>query len=96
MKRIQLHNFLYQTVLICLVGIFLYFIFCGNVGVMRYLQAKQELDAKQRELVVLSGEVESLKQAIKDWQDDTFHCEKVARQDLGMGRKGELVYRWSR
>ncbi|MCK4517393.1 septum formation initiator family protein [Candidatus Babeliales bacterium] len=93
MKRIQLDSFLYKTVLTVLVSVFFYFLIFSEIGFVRYLDAKKQFDCKQDELVALTTEIENLEQEIEDWKSDSFYLEKIARQELGMGRKGEVVYR---
>lgn len=90
---ISLERFFYKAVLTGLVGIFFYFLIFSEIGFVRYLDSKRELDLKQNELVALRTEITNLEREIDDWQADSFYLEKIARQDLGMGRKGEVAYR---
>jgi len=90
---VSLERFLYKVILAGLVVTFLYFLIFSEIGFVRYLDAKKQLDCKQHELVALTTEIKNLEQEIEDWKADSFYLEKIARQELGMGHKGEVVYR---
>jgi cell division protein FtsB len=49
-------------------------------------QLRQEIDRLDRENVQLSGEIRAL-------QSDPAAIEKVAREDMGLARPGEMIFR---
>jgi cell division protein FtsB len=49
-------------------------------------QLRQEIDQLDRENVQLSGEIRAL-------QSDPAAIEKVAREDMGLARPGEMIFR---
>lgn len=69
-----------------------YFVVWSDVGILRYQQSKQELMIDESRLAVLNTKVVGLKQKIFDWKSDDFNVEKVARENLGLARKNEIIY----
>jgi cell division protein FtsB len=72
--------------LLCAYAIF------GDRGVMRILQAREQQQQLEQQLVGLQQQQEQLKEEIERLQKDKSYWELLARTRLGMVREGELVY----
>ena len=68
----------------------------GNRGVVdNYLMSKK-LDRLKSQTREISVENEQLKRKILLLRSDMNYIEMVARNDLGMVKKGDIVYRWTK
>ena len=68
----------------------------GNRGVVdNYLMSKRlaKLKSQTREITLENNE---LKKKIILLRNDINYIEMVARNDLGMVKKGDVVYRWAK
>lgn len=83
---------MYKTIIgsICLFSSF--FFVWGEFGLLRHYEEKQLLVEKQHSLLALKKEIGVVDQELYDWKTDTFYLEKMAREELGMGHKDEVVY----
>lgn len=66
--------------------------FFGDRGVLRILQAQEQKQELEMQLMELQQRQEQLKAEIDRLQKDKNHWEKLARTNLGMVREGELIY----
>lgn len=75
------------------VGFLFYVFFVGKAGFYQVWDKRREL--KEWEVLVarLQAENDSLKQVISGLENDLEYVEKVAREEYGMIRKGEILYR---
>lgn len=67
----------------------------GNRGVVdNYLMSKRlsKLKLQNREITIENNE---LKKKITLLRNDINYIEMIARNDLGMVKKGDIVYRWA-
>lgn len=75
------------------IGFLFYVFFVGKAGFYQVWNKRREL--KEWEVLVarLQAENDSLKQVISGLENDLEYVEKVAREEYGMIRKGEILYR---
>jgi cell division protein FtsB len=64
----------------------------SEFGLLQHYTVGQELASKQQELISMRSEIDSIKQEIACWKSDPFYLEKMAREELGMGYKNEVMY----
>ena len=55
-------------------------------------QSRQRVDALRAEIARLQTENARLRAEIDSVRKSTFAVERIAREDLGMSRRGEIVY----
>ena len=65
----------------------------GEDGFYRLTGRRRELAQLQAQVTVLAAENDSLKQVLWRLENDLEYVEKVAREEYGMSRQGERVYR---
>ena len=62
-------------------------------GLPELWRQRQELDAAEDHLTQLQAENDSLRQVLWRLENDLDYVEKVAREEYGMVKEGEKVYR---
>ena len=63
----------------------------GNINLYRVLNKTRQLQAQVRQL---NGAIDSLTVEIEKLKSDTTYIERLAREQLGMARKDEKVYKF--
>lgn len=64
----------------------------GLIHLWRLREEKRKLDDKN---FVLQRENEALRERLYRLRHDNFYLEKSAREELGLARPGEIIYRFS-
>ncbi len=88
-KRVRLQPW---RVVLLLVALWVGFSFAKSGLANRRL--RQEIDALEKRLVVLELRKEDLEREIEEWKSPE-NVERVAREQLGLVKPGEVVYRVS-
>ena len=65
----------------------------GEDGFYRLWNRRQELRELEEKVAVLEAENDSLRQILWRLENDPEYIEKVAREEYGMSRQGERIYR---
>jgi cell division protein FtsB len=65
----------------------------GEYGTLDWLELRRQERAEQRAITELTAEVDSLKRFAKAVDTDRRLMERIAREEFGMIRKGEFLYR---
>ena len=65
----------------------------GNRGLLKRLQLEARDDRVSQELVEQQALSDSLKQQIEDMKTDSLAVERIAREEYGMAREGEKIYK---
>ena len=91
-RRVRISSLLYQSVLLVFIASSLYFLVWSEFGLSRHYVANQGLRRSKLRFLVLKREVAGLEREIVAWKTDPFYLEKVAREELGMGYRDEVVY----
>jgi cell division protein FtsB len=65
----------------------------GTHGFLAMRRTQSEIKKVQADLEQLSKENEALEQEVKDLKTDPKLIEKIARDDLGLARPGEVIIR---
>ena len=71
----------------------LYLLMAGDDGMLRLRQRRQEQRELASQVVRLEVENDSLRQVLTRLEHDLEYVEKVAREEYGMTKKGEQLYR---
>ncbi|MBU4128816.1 septum formation initiator family protein [bacterium] len=80
---------------VILIAIFLLIFFLAYLFISGYLDLRkvgQRLARIEEENKKLARENKRLEEEIKALEGDPFYIEKIAREELGMVKKGEIVY----
>ncbi len=65
----------------------------GEYGTLDWLQLRRQERAEREAIAVLTAEVDSLQRYAKAVETDKRLIERLARENFGMIRKGEFLYR---
>jgi len=66
----------------------------GWQGVVRLRHMREQLDTLQRDNATLRQQAERLTQAIERLHNDPAYLEKIAREERGMVRQGEMILKF--
>ena len=73
---------------------FLFYVFLlGKVGFYQVWDKRKELKEWEERVAKLQSENDSLRQVLSRLENDLEYVEKVAREEYGMIKKGERLYR---
>ena len=77
-------------VLLLVVGLAIY----GWQGVVRLRQMREQLETLERDNAALRQQAERLAQTIDRLRNDPAYLERVAREERGMVRPGEIILKF--
>jgi cell division protein FtsB len=78
---------------IVIAGALVFALVGGEYGTLDWLELRRQEKAEQKNILELTAEVDSLKRFAKAIETDRRLQEKIAREEFGMIRKGEFLYR---
>lgn len=79
---------------VLLVGLCASLVVYGANGAVRVWQMKQEIRNLEREIAALRAQSERLARSVERLQNDPAYVEKLAREELGLVRKGETILKF--
>lgn len=83
-----------RIILPTLLGLALYYaIFGGDYSLLELSKARRDIQSKDQELGTLRHEIDSLRAWSDSLQGDSATLERLAREQIGMIREGEVLYR---
>ncbi len=83
-----------RWILIGIAIIALFFLFTGKDGLINIYRFHLEKRKLSEEIIRRNETIDSLKITIRKLERDTAYIEKIAREKLGMAKKGEKVYKF--
>ena len=90
MGRVSITRFLLPSLL----GLAAYYaVFGGEYSLLELRRARAEIEIRERELVSLNKTLDSLRAWVDSLQNDSATLERLAREQFGMIREGEVLYR---
>ena len=85
-----------RLILPALLGLAVYYaVFGGEYSLWELHGARKAIDTQRSELAVLQHEIDSLRAWADSLQNDSATIERLAREQYGMIREGEILYRFS-
>jgi cell division protein FtsB len=72
--------------------VFLVSFFFSDRGIAELQQARRRVDELQTDIQKLQAENTRLRGEIESAKNSTYAVEKIAREDLAMSKKGEVIY----
>jgi cell division protein FtsB len=85
-------NFIHNGIMISSVFVIGYFLFFAKHGVVDYYKLKNQIKKQTQKINRLNNEIHALQADIKQYQENPYETEKVARYDFGVGYTNEMVY----
>jgi cell division protein FtsB len=87
-----------KTVVIGAISVVVIAVLCvlifGERGFLDMYSLYRQDTARAREVAAARAEIDSLKSEIEKLKSDTVYIEKIAREKLGMARKGEFIFKF--
>ncbi|MBF0343938.1 MAG: septum formation initiator family protein [Nitrospirae bacterium] len=71
----------------------LFNLFFDEMGVVKYFKLKSEEKQMEENLVRLENEISAIKEEISAIGTDPFYIEKQAREDLGLAKPDEYIFK---
>lgn len=81
--------------LVCFLILMAILITFGNGGIVDNYIMSRKLAALREETRNIAVQNSELKKKIILLRNNIYYVEKIARDELGMVKKGDIVYRWS-
>ena len=75
------------------IGLLILFVFIYLPGISRYHELKSEEERLTRELHEIDGQIQKLQEEKALLQNDLAYLEKVIREELGLVKPGEMIYK---
>lgn len=77
---------------------FMFFIFYGlvydDMGIVRYLNLKEREVKLEQRIINLNSDTSALKEEIVGIEGDNFYLEKRAREEYGLSRPDEYIFKF--
>ncbi|MEW6162743.1 MAG: septum formation initiator family protein [Nitrospirota bacterium] len=76
---------------------FIYFaisLIFGDMGLLRYVELNKRKAHLERQIKEMERENEQLRSEIKSLKEDPFYKEKHAREEFGLARPDEYIFRY--
>ena len=80
--------------ILLLISVMIFFAFFGNKGLLQVYRLRKELKEIERANMELQRENERLKAEIENLRTHEKYIEELARRELGLVKKGEVVYQF--
>jgi cell division protein FtsL len=83
-----------RWLVIVVFSVLLGFLFIGKDSIINIYASRSNVKKKEREIISLQKEIDSLTVEIKRLKTDTAYIERIAREKLGMAGKNEKVFKF--
>jgi cell division protein FtsB len=80
--------------ILLLLSVMIFFTFFGEKGLFQVYRLRSELKEIERENMELRRENEKLRVEIDNLRTNKKYIEELARRELGLVKKGEIVYQF--
>ncbi len=80
--------------ILLLISVMIFFAFFGNKGLLQVYRLRKELKEIERTNMELQRESERLRTEIENLRTNKKYIEELARRELGLVKKGEVVYQF--
>lgn len=64
----------------------------GSKGIINIIRYKEENGTIKKEIDSLRKEIVLLENDIKEWHDDTYYLEKIAREELQLAHPEDIIF----
>ncbi len=68
----------------------------GEAGLLRYLELNKTKNGLEKQLVEIKRQNEQIRAQIKLLKDDPFYKEKLAREEFGLARPDEYIFKYEK
>jgi len=93
-RRHRRHQILWVSIAAVVAGYFAFLLVFSERGLMKFLEVVRTHRHLTQEIQRLEGQNEELHQRAQALKSDPDEIEAIARQELGLVKKGELIYQF--
>ncbi len=68
----------------------------GDVGLLRYFELNRTKKGLEKQLLEINRQNEQIRTQIKLLKEDPFYKEKLAREEFGLARPDEYIFKYER
>lgn len=68
----------------------------GDAGLLRYIELNKTKKGLEKQLVEINRQNEQIKTQIKLLKEDPFYKEKLAREEFGLAKPDEYIFKYER
>jgi cell division protein FtsB len=68
----------------------------GDVGLLRYIELNRTKKSLEKQLVEINMQNEQIRTQIRLLKEDPFYKEKLAREEFGLARPDEYIFKYER
>ncbi|MCX5777264.1 MAG: septum formation initiator family protein [Candidatus Firestonebacteria bacterium] len=90
----RLKDKIFRVIMLLLLLAYAYFVLAGNAGLVHLVKAKLEKTSLEKQIEVLEESNKKAAFDIKALKSDLKSVERLAREELGLIKKGEVVYKF--
>jgi len=95
-RRHRRHRFIWFSVGAVVTGYFAFFLVFAERGLVKFWEVVRTHRQLTQEIERLQEKNEELRQRAQALRSDSDTIEEIARQELGLVKKGELIYQFRR
>jgi len=88
------YNKRFLVTILLLVSVMIFFTFFGDKGLLQVYRLRRELKEIERDNKELRQENDRLRAEIDNLRTDRKYIEELARRELGLVKKGEIIYQF--
>jgi cell division protein FtsB len=93
-RRERLGQTLVVLIGLPVLGLLLFTLLFGEMGLFRFARVSNHHEQLTQDIAAIETENAALSREIANLKHDPLTIETIARERLGMGRQGEIVYRF--
>ena len=68
----------------------------GDAGLLRYIELNKTKNGLEKQLVEINRQNEQIRTQIKLLKEDPFYKEKLAREEFGLAKPDEYIFKYER
>jgi cell division protein FtsB len=90
----RLKDKIFRVIMLLLLLAYAYFVLAGNAGLVHLVKAKLKKTSLEKQIEILEESNKKAACDIKALKSDLKSVERLAREELGLIKKGEVVYKF--
>ncbi len=71
-------------------------LFFGDAGLLRYLELNKTKKGLEKQLIEINRQNEQIRTQIRLLKEDPFYKEKLAREEFGLAKPDEYIFKYER
>ncbi len=84
------------SIVLGILALLSYSLLFGDMGVVKYVELKQNRARLENEIVRLDKENKALSEQVNSLRKDPYYIEKYAREEYGLAKPDEVIFQFKR